>query len=110
MLLTLRKHGQQCRIAVWDKGRGIPEADWPDGKANFAAFAKAVAGRTQAGRHGLGIDNVRELCVAMGGQMQLHSRLNRVTVFYFDLPIMGAAAAVATACTDSGVANVPHQS
>ena len=97
VLLTLRKRSGQCRIAVWDKGPGIPEADGPDGAANFAAFAKAVAGRTQAGRlgagrHGLGIDNVRKLCAAMGGQMQLHSRPNRCTVFYFDLPIAVSAA------------------
>ena len=92
VLLTLRKKGNQCVVALWDQGPGIPRADGPDGAANFRQFAATIKDRRMAEastslHHGLGVNNVRVLCERLGSQMQLRSIVGRGSVFYFAIPL-----------------------
>jgi signal transduction histidine kinase len=96
VLLTLRKKGNKCVVAVWDQGPGIPRADGPDGAANFRQFAATIKDRRMAEastslHHGLGVNNVRVLCERLGSPMQLRSIVGRGSVFYFEIPLADTA-------------------
>ena len=90
ILLALRKKGGQCWVQVWDKGPGIAEGAGKDGAANFAAFAKRVRQQTSSSTgagFGLGMNNVMQLCTALGCEMHLHAKIGRGSVFSFALPL-----------------------
>jgi signal transduction histidine kinase len=80
-----------CWIEVMDTGSGIPGADGPDWAANFANLAQNIRNgnmRSQdAASHGLGINNVKNLCAILGTTMQLYSITGRGSIFRFVIPL-----------------------
>ncbi len=92
--VTLRRRGNMCEIAVWDKGSGIEDASGPDGAANFTAFAQRIKERNRTAQkgtgHGLGVNNVKQLCAAIGVTMMLRSKVGIGSVFYFNVPFADA--------------------
>ncbi len=91
VLVTMRKRGAYCVVAVRDQGIGIEGATGPDHGANFAAFTALIKDRTRRGcvgaGHGIGINNVKQLCAGLGSEMKLISRPGSGAVFYFTLPL-----------------------
>ena len=94
VLVTMRKRAGQCMVAVWDQGRGIDGAASADHVANFAEFSERIKIRTRngfgGGGHGIGVNNVKQLCAGLGSQMRLFSRPGCGSVFYFMLPMAQA--------------------
>jgi signal transduction histidine kinase len=91
--LSLRKRGNRCRVAVLDRGPGMAHASGRDGAANFRAFVAAIKANTAhsaGGQHGLGLNNVKELCERIGSRMQLRAKPGSGAVFYFDIPCPAA--------------------
>ncbi|EPP5737559.1 TMAO reductase system sensor histidine kinase/response regulator TorS [Vibrio cholerae] len=76
--------GQGIRFAVEDSGIGIAEQDQA---SLFDAFTQAEAGRRKQGGTGLGLAISRKLVQAMGGELQLSSRLGQGSCFSFTLPL-----------------------
>lgn len=91
VLVTMRKRAGQCMVAVWDQGRGIDGASSADHVANFTEFSERIKIRTRngygGGGHGIGVNNVKQLCAGLGSQMRLFSRPGCGSVFYFMLPM-----------------------
>ncbi|MEN9866896.1 MAG: putative virulence regulator protein, partial [Pseudomonadota bacterium] len=91
ILVAFRHRKNQCWVEVHDTGSGIANADGPDKAANFIAFAESIKTRygtfKKGGGHGLGVNNVRQLCSAIGTQMELYSRPGRGSVFSFKVPL-----------------------
>jgi signal transduction histidine kinase len=91
ILVAFRARGDQCWVEVHDTGSGIPNADGPDRKANFITFAESIKTRygtfKKGTGHGLGVNNVRQLCNAIGTHMELHSRVGRGSIFSFKVPL-----------------------
>lgn len=91
VLVTMRKRAGQCMVAVWDQGRGIDGAASADHEANFVEFSERIKIRTRngygGGGHGIGVNNVKQLCAGLGSQMRLFSRPGFGSVFYFMLPL-----------------------
>ncbi len=91
ILVAFRARRGQCWVEVHDTGSGIPNADTPDGQANFVTFAESIKTRygtfKKGGGHGLGVNNVRQLCNAIGTNMELRSRVGRGSVFSFKVPL-----------------------
>lgn len=90
ILLSARRRERHCLFQIWDTGPGIAVATAMDGQANFNAFtewARQHGGRYGSDGHGLGMNNVLQLCQALGIQMHLHSRPGRGSVFSFYLPL-----------------------
>jgi signal transduction histidine kinase len=86
-----KRANHTCWIEVMDTGSGIPDADGPDWTANFANLAQNIRNgnmRSQdAASHGLGINNVKNLCAILGTTMQLYSVTGRGSIFRFVLPL-----------------------
>jgi signal transduction histidine kinase len=103
IFVSLRQRGAACLVGVWDSGCGIKGAAGLNGASNFRAFAQRIAIRTQNGYqgvgHGLGINNVGRLCVAIGSTMTLRSHVGRGTVFQFTVPLASQAQQDAAAMT-----------
>jgi signal transduction histidine kinase len=103
IFVSLRQRGPMCLVGVWDTGCGIKGAAGLNGASNFRAFAQRIAIRTQNGYqgvgHGLGINNVSRLCIAMGSTMTLRSHVGRGTVFQFTVPLASQAQQDAAALT-----------
>ncbi|KQA20268.1 TMAO reductase system sensor histidine kinase/response regulator TorS [Vibrio metoecus] len=76
--------GQGIRFAVEDSGIGIAEQDQA---SLFDAFTQAEAGRRKQGGTGLGLAISHKLVQAMGGELQLSSRLGQGSCFSFTLPL-----------------------
>lgn len=91
ILVAFRLRGDQCWVEVHDTGSGIANADSPDRQTNFINFAESIKTRygtfKKGGGHGLGVNNVRQLCSAIGTNMELHSRLGRGSIFSFKVPL-----------------------
>ncbi len=89
ILFSVRKRKTHALVQVWNSGAGIPGYDSPDGEANFAAFAQQMLeeGQRRGDGHGLGIDNVKHLSIAMGLRMTMQSRVGVGTVFGFRIPL-----------------------
>lgn len=93
ILISARKRKDACLVQVWDSGPGIAIAKNQNGMTNFEEFvvwARECGGRYGSDGHGLGINNVRQLCISLGIHMHLHSRLGRGSVFSFILPLADA--------------------
>lgn len=100
ILLAVRKRREHCLLQVWDSGPGLEMAQGRDGVANFVAFAAWVRHARQQRQHsghGLGTNNIQQLCTALGTQMEVHSRLGIGTRFSFRLPIASAELIAQTA-------------
>ena len=87
VLVAFRHRGNECWIEVRDSGSGIENADGPDRETNFLNFAESIKRRygtfKKGGGHGLGINNVKQLCSAIGTTMTLYSRLGHGSTFRF---------------------------
>ncbi len=104
ILIAVRKRHDHCLLQVWDSGPGLPMAQSADGVANFAAFVEWIQRsrmQRQHGGHGLGINNIKQLCNALGTQMEVHSRHGKGTRFSFRLPLADAKLIAATAAASS---------
>jgi signal transduction histidine kinase len=105
VLIALRKRSNAtCWIEVRDTGSGIPGADGPDWAANFVNLAQNVRNGTMrsqdAASHGLGINNVKNLCATLGTTMQLYSKVGWGSIFRFVLPLADADLASGTMADD----------
>ena len=93
--------GHGCwRIAVTDRGPGIPESF----RARvFQRFAQADASTTRPrGGTGLGLSICKAIVERMGGRIGFETEPGHGTTFYFDLPMEGApGGADASACPES---------
>lgn len=91
VLVAFRRRGDVCWIEVRDSGSGIENANGPDREVNFNNFAEAIKRRygtfKKGGGHGLGINNVKQLCSAIGSTMTLHSRPGYGSTFRFVVPM-----------------------
>lgn len=76
-----------CWIEVHDTGNGFEEADSADWSANFDMVARRIrTGRMTASEtasHGLGINNIRNLCTSIQSNMTLYSRVGAGSIFRF---------------------------
>jgi signal transduction histidine kinase len=89
--VAFRKRKNGCWIEVRDTGGGIEGADGPDGATNFNTLAYNVRERQRTapsgGGHGLGVNNIKQLCAVIGTRMELYSRVGRGSVFRFVVPV-----------------------
>jgi signal transduction histidine kinase len=76
--------GPHHRIEVRDRGRGIPLDAQERVFAPFARLDKSVAGA------GIGLATCRRIVEAHGGSMGVRSREGGGSVFWFELPAVGA--------------------
>lgn len=91
VLVAFRRRGDVCWIEVRDSGSGIENAASTDREANFQHFAESIKRRygtfKKGGGHGLGINNVKQLCNAIGTNMTLYSRPGYGSTFRFVVPM-----------------------
>lgn len=82
--------GETVRVAVADKGKGIP----PEFHNRiFQKFAQADSSDTrQKGGTGLGLSIVKAMVEHMGGRVGFESAVDLGTTFYVDIPAIAAAA------------------
>jgi signal transduction histidine kinase len=92
ILVAFRRRGTQCWIEVRDSGSGIEHANGPDWEANFQHFAESIKRRygtfKKGAGHGLGINNVKQLCNTIDTQMLLYSQPGRGSIFRFVVPLI----------------------
>jgi signal transduction histidine kinase len=77
---------RDVRIAIEDRGRGIPAADLPHIFEPFYRGANAVARQIQGS--GLGLALVRRIVEAHGGRVTVESREAEGTTFTIVLPVL----------------------
>ena len=86
-----KRHDGVCWVEVRDSGNGFEGADGPDWTANFDKIAHRIKiGKmkaSEAASHGLGINNIKNLCAAIGTTMMLHSRVGHGSIFRFVVPL-----------------------
>jgi signal transduction histidine kinase len=91
VLVAFRRRRDVCWIEVRDSGSGIENASGPDREANFLHFAESIKRRygtfKKGGGHGLGINNVKQLCNTIGTNMTLYSRPGHGSAFRFVVPM-----------------------
>ena len=80
--VVLNSSGTEARIAVIDQGIGIPEQEQA---TVFQRFQRGSNATEQPGS-GLGLSVVKLLVEAMGGTIELRSRLNEGSCFTVTLP------------------------
>jgi signal transduction histidine kinase/CheY-like chemotaxis protein len=83
--ITMSPDSKNVRVAITDKGKGIPE----DFKSQiFQKFAQAdpSAVRKQSGT-GLGLSICKAIVEKLGGQIGFVSEIDQGSTFYFDLPV-----------------------
>jgi signal transduction histidine kinase len=103
VLIGCRRRGDRLRIAVWDTGCGIPEAQRDNVFREFVQLGAperrpATAVDPVLGRGlGLGLAIVARLADLLGTRIELASRLGRGSMFAFELPLGSASAARAAA-------------
>lgn len=96
--LTVHPRGSEVRLAIIDRGEGIPEAFQ---SRLFDQFTQADSSHTRShGGSGLGLNIVKGLVEGMKGRVSLDSEIGRGTTFYVDLP---AALPVATVGSPLGL-------
>jgi PAS domain S-box-containing protein len=82
--------GSQARVAVHDRGPGIPESFRT---RIFSRFAQADSTATrQKGGTGLGLAICKRLIELMHGSIGFEDRPGGGTTFYFELPVLGSEA------------------
>ncbi|MFT6757312.1 MAG: signal transduction histidine kinase/DNA-binding response OmpR family regulator [Chitinophagales bacterium] len=72
----------ELHFSVWDTGIGIPDDKQQE---IFSPFAQTREGR-EAGGTGLGLSITREICQALGADLNVSSEVNQGTEFAFSLP------------------------
>ncbi|HEU5101212.1 MAG TPA: PAS domain S-box protein [Roseiflexaceae bacterium] len=84
VLMTQERHGELIRIAIHDRGPGIPEAF----RAQlFQKFAQADASNSrQKGGTGLGLSITKAIIDRLGGHIHLTTELGIGSTFFIDLP------------------------
>jgi signal transduction histidine kinase len=104
VLVSATAYARAVRIAVRDRGRGIPEAFKP---RIFEKFAQAeVADARQKGGSGLGLSIVKQLVSRLGGEVGFGDAPGGGTIFHVVLPGWDAEAELTTALAASAVAPV----
>lgn len=88
--VSLQLDGARVRVAVHDRGPGIPESF----RARiFSRFAQADSTATrQKGGTGLGLAICKRLIELMHGSIGFEDRPGGGTTFYFELPVLGSEA------------------
>jgi signal transduction histidine kinase len=80
-----------CWVEVRDSGNGFEGVDGPDWDANFDEIAHRIKiGKMKAretASHGLGINNIKNLCSSINTTMMLHSRPRHGSIFRFIVPL-----------------------
>jgi signal transduction histidine kinase len=79
--LQVLRDERTARIAVCDKGPGIPAQELPH------VFDRYWQGRTKKAGAGLGLAIAKGIVAAHGGEIQVHSTLGEGTDFTFTLPL-----------------------
>lgn len=84
VLVTLARHGDLIRIAIRDRGQGIPDTF----RARlFQKFAQADASDArQKGGTGLGLSITKAIVDKLGGRIELATELDVGSTFSIDLP------------------------
>ena len=95
VLVTCRRRGERVRIAVWDRGVGIPATLHADIFDEYVQVGNAE--RDPAKGVGIGLSICRRLAHAMETRIGLRSQLGRGSVFWIDVPAADAAAGEKTA-------------
>jgi PAS domain S-box-containing protein len=86
--VSLRVDGPRVRVAVHDRGPGIPESFR---SRMFSRFAQADSTATrQKGGTGLGLAICKRLIELMHGSIGFEDRPGGGTTFYFELPVLGS--------------------
>ena len=83
--VTVSTDGPGLRVAVADTGIGIDEEFLPHVYESFRQADGSLSRRF--GGSGLGLSIAHALCNAMGGRIDVASRLGRGTTFWFELPL-----------------------
>jgi signal transduction histidine kinase len=88
--VAAEQEGTACTIMVHDTGIGIP----PDALPHiFEMFRQADSSdRRSYGGVGLGLHIVQRLCVQLGAQVKVASRVGQGSIFTVELPIVGPRA------------------
>jgi len=93
ILLGVKESGKQLEFYVRDFGSGIATEHLP---RLFERFYRADKSRSrEAGGTGLGLAIVKHIVLNHGGHVRVESSLNYGSTFYFSLPEVPAAVAVA---------------
>lgn len=82
--VTVQRDGENVRIDVADRGRGIPESDVP---RIFNRYYRS-AGSTGAEGLGLGLHIARLIIEALGGSIEVRSKLGAGSTFSVVLPVL----------------------
>jgi signal transduction histidine kinase len=89
-----KRAGQQCWIEVRDTGSGFEDAADSDWQANFNRVAQRIKGgkmrASEAASHGLGINNMKNLCTSIGSSMMLYSKPGQGSLFRFRIALAQA--------------------
>lgn len=86
VLIEVKPIGSQVRVAVSDKGSGIPLEFQ---SRIFQKFSQADSSDTRGkGGTGLGLNISKSIIEKMGGTLEFKSQMNEGTTFYFDLPLV----------------------
>jgi PAS domain S-box-containing protein/prepilin-type N-terminal cleavage/methylation domain-containing protein len=85
--ISFSRHGRGARLAVTDRGPGIPEAFRP---RVFQKFARAEPSGRREGS-GLGLSISKAIVEKMRGQISFETRVGRGTTFFVDLPVCSSA-------------------
>jgi len=84
VVISVARHNQAIRVAISDRGSGIPEEFR---NRIFQKFAQADSSDTrQKGGTGLGLSICKAIMEKHGGQIGFTTETNAGTTFYFDLP------------------------
>ncbi len=83
--VRLSVEGQEIRIAVEDKGRGIPREEW---ERIFQPFYRTEDGFVSG--HGLGLSLSRRIIQLHKGRIEVDSALGKGSTFVLRLPMAGA--------------------
>ncbi|HZC76246.1 MAG TPA: ATP-binding protein, partial [Ktedonobacterales bacterium] len=88
--VSVAARGSRARVAVCDRGRGIPAAERARVWELFHRVPGATAqDRTQGGSLGLGLHISKAIITAHGGRVGVKSAVGEGSTFWFTLPLSG---------------------